>query len=129
MSRHRRWLAAACGAIVAGAAVVGCAPAAPPSVDVVRVAIGGAPDSLDPRFASGAIGVRLSQLLAPPLCVIDDALRPSLRGATAITVSDDGRIVDISLREGQAGVSADDVVFTYRSILDPATRSPHRARL
>ncbi len=105
------------------------------SSSTLRVAIGSAPDSLDPRFASGAIGVRMSQLLAPPLCAIDDTLQPKLVLADELIVSDDGLTVDIHLR-GPAferpfhpHVEAGDVVFTYRSIMDPQTGSPHRGRL
>jgi len=93
----------------------------------IRVAVGSAPDSLDPRLATGAVGVRLSQLVAPPLCVVDDRLEPRLLLAQEIVQVDD-RTVDVELRSGLA-VGADDVVFTFASMLDPALGSPHRGRL
>ena len=95
--------------------------------NVIRVLLGSAADSLDPRMASGAVGVRLSQLLAPPLCVVDDRLQPRWLLADEL-VSVDEVTMDVHLKDGTA-VDADDVVFTFLSILDPAFGSPHRARL
>ena len=94
---------------------------------IIRVAVGSAPDSLDPRLATGAVGVRLSQLMAPPLCVVDDRLQPRWLLTEGVVQVDD-RTVDVELKPGLA-VGADDVVFTFRSMLDPAFASPHRGRL
>jgi peptide/nickel transport system substrate-binding protein len=102
-----------------------CGVAAPPA-DVVRVAVAAAPDSLDPRLASSATGARLAQLLAPALCVVDDTLQPRLLLAERIAVADDGLTVDVTMR---SGVPVDDVVATWREVLDPAFGSHHRSRL
>lgn len=91
------------------------------------MAVGSAPDSLDPRLATGAVGVRLSQLMAPPLCVVDNRLQPRWLLAQGVVQVDD-RTVDVELKPGLA-VGADDVVFTFRSMLDPAFGSPHKGRL
>jgi peptide/nickel transport system substrate-binding protein len=104
---------------------VGCG-VPPPSSDTVRVAVAAAPDSLDPRLASSATGARLAQLLAPGLCVVDDTLQPRLLLAEHIAVADDGRTVDVTLRPG---VPVDDVVGTWREVLDPVFGSHHRGRL
>jgi peptide/nickel transport system substrate-binding protein len=105
--------------------LVACGPAPPPP-DTIRVAVAAAADSLDPRLASSATGARLAQLLAPPLCVIDDALAPHMVLATGIERTDDGRRVTVSLRDD---VVVDDVIATWRSVLAPAFGSHHRSRL
>jgi peptide/nickel transport system substrate-binding protein len=112
--------------------LVGCADRASearppsPSYETIRVAVAAAADSLDPRLASSATGARVAQLLAPPLCVIDDALEPRWVLATAIDVAADGQTITVSLRDD---VMVDDVVGTWRAVLDPAFGSHHRGRL
>jgi peptide/nickel transport system substrate-binding protein len=65
--------------------------------------------------------------MAPPLCVVDDRLQPHWLLADGV-VQIDARTIDVHLKAGLP-VGADDVVFTFSSILDPAMASPHRARL
>ncbi len=116
--------------------LVGCARSPPAAL---RVAVAAAPEALDPRLASSASAVRLSQLVAPPLCVVGDDLRPRLVLAQSITRIDD-LTVDAKLRSGlrfpsvagaAAGdaLTAADVAFSFASVLDPALGSPHRPRL
>ncbi len=116
--RCLRWLCLA-------ALLAGCEQPPPPS-DIIRVAIAAAPDSLDPRLASSATGARVAQLLAPPLCVIDDELLPRLVLATSIELAADGRTVTVILRDD---VVVDDVIASWRAVLDPAFGSHHRGRL
>ncbi|MDP2342120.1 MAG: ABC transporter substrate-binding protein [Deltaproteobacteria bacterium] len=109
----------------------GCARPAPPAA--LRVALSSAPEALDPRFASSALAVRLSHLVAPPLCVIGDDLRPRLVLAQSITRIDD-LTVDAKLRADlrfpRGGtLAASDVTFSFASVQDPALSSPHRPRL
>ncbi len=101
------------------------------------MAVANAPESLDPRFATSSTAVRLSQLVSPPLCVVGDDGRAHPIVAASITrpAGVSGELtVEAKLRAGLrfpdgAPVTADDVVFTFTSVLDEALRSPHRARL
>lgn len=111
-----------------------------PAPPALRVAVAAAPEALDPRFATSALAVRLSQLVAPPLCVLGDDLRPQLVLAQEIRRIDDLN-VEATLRSGlrfppalsppEAGqpVSSSDVAFSFASVQDPAFGSPHRHRL
>jgi peptide/nickel transport system substrate-binding protein len=83
------------------------------------------------------VAVRLSHLVAPPLCVVGDDLRPSLVLAESITRIDD-LTVDAKLRpslrfplngDTPLRVAASDVAFSFASVQDPAQASPHRPRL
>ena len=70
-----------------------------PAPPALRVAVAAAPEALDPRFATSALAVRLSQLVAPPLCVLGDDLRPQLVLAQEIRRIDDLN-VEATLRSG-----------------------------
>ena len=117
----------------------GACGAGSPEAGTLHLGVAQAPESLDPRFATSAVASRLAQLVVAPLCVIADDLRPRPLLAERIETSDDGLLVDVSLRAGlrfQDGhpVRADDVVFTWDSMLrgDPSpggAPSPHRGRL
>ena len=93
----------------------------------LRVGLGEAPQNLNPifgdqygtiygdkwQFFNGLVGRGKNLELVPELA------------AELPTVSDDGRTVTVKLREGVkfhdgSELTADDVVFTYQSILDPA---------
>lgn len=110
----------------------GCGRPAPTS-SALRVAIANAPEALDPRFATSATAMRLSQLVAPPLCVVGDDARAHLVLAESITRTGDLAVEatlrpDLRFPDG-APVTSADVAFTFTSVLDPATRSPLRGRL
>ncbi len=117
------------------AAAVGCGDVDASRRDgsAVRVAVGQAPETLDPRFATSATAMRLAQLSAPPLCVVGDDGRPRLQLATSITAIDDLTVeakLDGTRRfPSGARVRADDVVFTFQSTADPAVGAPQRTRL
>ncbi len=98
----------------------------------VRFGLPTAPVTLDPRFATDAVSDRLVRLLYRRLVDFDDRALPvpelaewqrvaptryrfTLRGAAHFS-------------DGSA-LTAADVAATYRSVLDPATGSPHRASL
>ncbi|OGQ11209.1 MAG: hypothetical protein A2138_02550 [Deltaproteobacteria bacterium RBG_16_71_12] len=106
-------------------------PPAPP--DVLGVAVASAPETLDPRFATSAVAQRLAALVAAPLVVIGDDLRPKPLLAEAIDAVDPLTLL-VKLRPGVrfhdgTPVTADDVVFTLGSMKDPALGSPHATRL
>ncbi|MCC6707031.1 MAG: ABC transporter substrate-binding protein [Gammaproteobacteria bacterium] len=100
--------------------------------DAIRVGIPTAPLTLDPRYATDALSARVSRLLHAPLVEFDAAAQPapglaSWRRLTPtryeFTLRDDA-----SFSNGRALV-ADDVVATYRAVLDAALASPLRDAL
>lgn len=115
--------------VTAGGFSAGCAA---PSDGRLRFGLPTAPVTLDPRFATDAVSCRLVRLLhrAP---VDFDAAGEACAGLASwqerharhyrFTVREDA-----SFDDGRA-VTAADVAATYRSVLDPATASPHRATL
>jgi peptide/nickel transport system substrate-binding protein len=84
--------------------------------------------SLDPRYCESNHDVKLSQLVAPGLTSIEQpSMEPRLLLADQIIQRDD-RTFDVVLKPGfrfsdGTPVTADDVAFTYMSVLDPAMRS------
>ena len=123
-------------AVVALSALTACsAPAATgtgPAGDTFVVATSGEPDNLNPVLGYGADG---ASLIFDGLVARDErnALVPGL-ATTLPTVSPDGRTVTAKLRAGVTfhdgrALTADDVVFTYRSILDPKVDSTIRSDL
>ncbi|MCC7072681.1 MAG: ABC transporter substrate-binding protein [Deltaproteobacteria bacterium] len=100
---------------------------------MLGIAVANAPETLDPRFATSAVAQRLAALVAAPLVIIGDDLRPEPFLAESIDAVDPLTLV-LKLRPGVRFhdgtlVTADDVVFTLGSMKDPALGSPHAARL
>ena len=85
--------------------------------------------SLDPRYAESNYDTKLSRLVAPGLTSVE---QPSLEPRPLLAekiVKRDERTFDVVLRPGfrfsdGTPVTADDVVFTYMSALDPKMKSP-----
>jgi peptide/nickel transport system substrate-binding protein len=99
----------------------------------LRLAVASPPEALDPRFATSAVAMRLSALVAPPLFVIGEDLRPQPWLAESVEQPTPTSWV-VKLREGLrfhdgAPVTSDDVKWTFDSMLDPANGSPHRGKL
>jgi peptide/nickel transport system substrate-binding protein len=99
--------------------------------DTVVVLIEAALKDIDPRFALASLETKLSRLVAPGLTTVDNPTStPALRLASRleqldpltweVEVRGDARFPD------GTPVTADDVVFTYRSVMDPALGSLHR---
>ena len=105
-------------------------PLANPRVIVVAVTSG--PNSLDPRYGLDDSSQKIHQLIFDGLLRIDDGLRFTTEGALAENLSQpDPTTYVIALRKGVRfhdghELTAADVVHTFRTILDPASRSPHR---
>jgi len=84
--------------------------------------------SLDPRYGESNHDAKLSHLVAPGLTSVDQpSLEPRLLMAEKITKVDE-RTFDVVLKPGfrfsdGTPVTADDVVFTYMSALDPTMKS------
>ena len=99
----------------------------------IRVGLSTAPLNLDPRFAADATSERINRLLYQRLVEFDAQSMP------VPGIADWTRITPVRYRfrlnpranrfsHGRA-VDADDVIATYRQVLDPANASPRRASL
>jgi peptide/nickel transport system substrate-binding protein len=112
-------------------ALAGCgrSPAArDPSV--ITVAVRSGPNSLDPRLSNDEATQRMAQLVFSPLLEHDDDLR--IRPALALRLDNPDPLTYVAhLRHGVRfhdghELTARDVVYTFRSILDPALPTPFR---
>jgi peptide/nickel transport system substrate-binding protein len=101
--------------------------------DAIRFGLASAPASLDPRYATDAASERINRLLYARLVDHDAQSRPVASLASwerlnptlyRFTLGAQGRL----FHDGRT-LDAGDVAATYRSILDPAGASPHRAAL
>lgn len=100
--------------------------------DVIRFGLSNSIVTLDPRFATDATSSRLCRLIYEPLVKFDESFQPIAALANWEIASPTQYIFTLEkshiFHDGSA-VTADDVVATYRSILDPDTASPHRGSL
>ncbi len=110
--------------------LTGCAP---PPDDIIRFALAGQVQSLDPRFATDAVSARVNRLLYQRLVDFDARQRPVASLADWRMLSP--RHYRFVLRAGRADfhdgspVTAQDVAATYRSIIAPGSGSPHAGTL
>lgn len=104
-----------------------------PVDDAIRFGIASAPTNLDPRFATDATSERINRLLYRRLVDFDAHMRPvsSLAHWRRLGARHYRFVLGRTGRSFHDGsrLDAADVAATYRSILDPATGSPHRATL
>jgi peptide/nickel transport system substrate-binding protein len=121
-------------ALIAALALIGCTnhSSAPPS-GYLQVDISTAPTSLDPRLATDAISSRIDELIYDPMVKLDSSGQPSGDLAEWIERPDSTRLI-FHLRRGVRFSNGDpltarDVVYTYESILDPASHSLKAAGL
>ncbi len=117
-------------ALLAGAIPAGCAPALDPA-STLTVAIDSGPASLDPRLGSDEASRRVNDLLFSGLFRVDETARPVPDLALSCT-QPDPRTVVVTLRGGVrfhdgASLTARDVLYTYRSILENEVPSFRRA--
>jgi len=87
------------------------------------------PDGLNPLFYLDTVSPNIGSLIFNTLVNIDEQLEYVPELAESWQVSEDGRTWDFFLREGVKfhdgeELDAEDVAFTYQSMLDPATESP-----
>jgi len=121
-------------------AMAGCVPAtAPPATNTSRLIIAQSrePSALNPIFDSGFLNAELSSLVFSYLLgsvrdgeLSADAVRAIPTRANG-GISRDGLTITYHLRPGMrwqdgASLTASDVLFTYRLIMDPATNVPVR---
>jgi peptide/nickel transport system substrate-binding protein len=123
----RRRSAPACLAAATTLAMA-CAAPAPRDPATIVVAVRVAPNRLDPRRASEEASVRLAQLVFSPLFELGDDLR--IKPALAERLqSPDPLTYVVRLRRGVEfhdgrRLTAADVVYTFRTFLDPELESP-----
>ncbi|OGL60101.1 hypothetical protein A3H10_05220 [Candidatus Uhrbacteria bacterium RIFCSPLOWO2_12_FULL_46_10] len=92
----------------------------------------GQPEFINPIFAANsAVDNDLTRLIFSGLFRYNENLGIELDLAESYTISADGRIYTVTLREGlnwhnNEPLTADDVVFTFASISDPDVKSPLR---
>jgi len=119
----------------AGAWLTGCLspsqPERPPGYLVIGIESN--PTHLDPRYATDANSARIGALIFNSLTRMDGKFRFQPHLAERWEVVDDLTYL-FHLRRGVTfhngkPLTAEDVKFTYESVLDPKNRSPKRARL
>lgn len=100
--------------------------------DAIRFGLATPPVTLDPRFATDATSYRITRLIYQALVDFDQEHRP------IPALADWEQLSPVhyrfNLKSDQyfhhgGALTAADVVATYRSVLDPATASPHRGSL
>lgn len=117
--------------MVAALACAACSPSRRRTPDgTLVVVMQNAATTIDPRFAVSNYDSTLSKLVASGLTTVDTpTAEPRLDLAAAIDWIDP-RTVDITLRDAAFSdgtpVTANDVVRTYQSVLDPKCKSLHR---
>ena len=105
-------------------------PTANPNVLVVAITSG--PNSLDPRYGLDDSSQKIHQLIFDGLLRIDDGLRYVTEGGLAERLENPAPTTwVVTLRKGVRfhdghELTAADVLHTFNTILDPASRSPHR---
>lgn len=111
------------------AAANGCAQP-PPEPGIITVANYTSVADLDPRYATDSVSARAHQLLFNNLLSLDDNMRlaPDLAEGWE---SNDYQTYYLHLRRGVRfhdgrALTSEDVVYTFNSILDPASSSPFR---
>jgi peptide/nickel transport system substrate-binding protein len=102
------------------------------NANVLVVAITSGPNSLDPRYGLDDSSQKLHQLIFDGLLRIDDGLRYVTDGGLAERLENPAPTTwVVTLRKGVRfhdgrELTAADVLHTFNTILDPASRSPHR---
>lgn len=125
------YLLGPCGLAMLLLCVVGCHEV--PKHPALRFGLADAPITLDPRYATDAASARILRLIYPQLVDFDASARPVPWLASWIQPSPTRYRFTLGewdrLYPDGSRLSSADVAATYRSVLDPATGSPHRASL
>ncbi len=124
MPSHRLpWLA------IAAVLLAVAAPVAAVERNALHRTSGAEPPSLDPTLGSGTMAAPLLSDLVEGLVARTPAIKPAPGAAESWTVSDDGLTYTFRLRPGLrwsdgTPLTAEDFVYSYRRLLDPATGAP-----
>jgi peptide/nickel transport system substrate-binding protein len=102
----------------------------PPEPGIITVAIYTSPNNLDPRYGTDAVSARAHQLLFNNLVNLDDKMLV-VPGLASRWDTQDYRTYRFALRRGVRfhdghELTARDVVYTFKYILDPKSSSPLR---
>lgn len=104
-----------------------------PETGAIRMGLATAPLNLDPRFASDATSARINRLLYERLVEFDERSMPipGLAHWQTITPTHYRFQLRSERRPFSNGrqLTAEDVVASYRFVLDPTNGSPHRSAL
>jgi len=103
---------------------------APPASRIITLAVLSSPNSLDPRIGSDETSQRVHQLIFDNLLALDDQLRVT-GGLASSWEQPDPLTYIVHLRTGVRfhdghELTADDVVYTFGSFIDPAFISPRK---
>ena len=103
---------------------------APPEPGVITVAVYTAPNNLDPRYGTDSVSSRAHQLIFNNLVNLDDKMLVTPGLASSWETSDYRTYrfnlrQDVRFHDGHE-LTAKDVVYTYKNILDPKSASPWR---
>lgn len=112
--------------------LTGCSQS-PATREAIEFAVDSLPQDFDPRYATDASSERVNALLYDSLVEFDGQRLPvsglaSWQQLALTTYRFDLNAWRRDFTDGQP-LTADDVVATYRSVLDPANLSPHRGTL
>ena len=103
--------------------------AAPAQAEVYRRGEPGEPETLDPQKTQSVVEADIVYDLFEGLLTYDADGRLAPGVATGWTVSDDGLTYDFELREEDWSngdpLTAEDFVFSFRRLIDPATAAPY----
>ena len=121
------------GALVFITTTVGC-QSRPREDSALRISVAAEPSTLDPSRASGASASYLIPNLWEGLTRLDPDLGVEAGVAEMWSFSTDLKTITFTLRDDAVwsdgvAVVSDDFVYSWRRLLDPATRSPHAAML
>jgi peptide/nickel transport system substrate-binding protein len=118
--------------VILAALVCSCVNRPTLNPNVIVVAITSGPNSLDPRLGLDDSSQKIHQLIFDGLLRIDDRLQYVTTGGLAeLLENPDPTTYVVTLRKGVRfhdgrELTSADVVYTYTTILDPESRSPHR---
>ncbi|MEY4635684.1 MAG: Oligopeptide-binding protein AppA precursor [Acidobacteriota bacterium] len=109
---------------------LGACSDAPPKNRIITLAVLSSPNSLDPRVGSDETSQRAHQLLYDNLLALDGQLKVT-GGLASSWQQVDPLTYDVVLREGVLfhdghELTAEDVVYTFSSFIDPAFISPRK---
>ncbi|MDP2052215.1 MAG: ABC transporter substrate-binding protein [Acidobacteriota bacterium] len=109
---------------------LGACSDAPPKNRIVTLAVLSSPNSLDPRVGSDETSQRAHQLLYDNLLALDEQLKVT-GGLASSWQQVDPLTYDVVLRQGVLfhdghELTAEDVVYTFSSFIDPAFISPRK---
>jgi peptide/nickel transport system substrate-binding protein len=118
------------GAMLLLAALTFACASPPPRSRVITLAVLSSPNSLDPRIGSDETSQRVHQLVYDNLLALDEQLRVT-GGLAESWEQVDPLTYVVHLRQGVRfhdghELTADDVVYTFNSFIDPAFVSPRK---